>query len=214
MLEALVGAEVDSAAQQQVERGVKILLSRFQVSGAIILLAFLVIFLDLCDQIADGVNLQTPAERAPSLEVLEPEVAVWCGELLTAASDGACALAGGKKADCFWTLWQEFTANEAPNTIARDQFEETLIVSKAYRPLPGHGRRPLSEDVPECQMVLSLISLGQFHDRTPELLLSGSAATLPAVVGWVACGGVRLSSFAVRYSLFVARYSPFAISSS
>ena len=57
-LQPVVGAEVESAAQQLVKCGVEILLGGFEMAGMIVILTGLVLFFDPGDQVGDGVHCE------------------------------------------------------------------------------------------------------------------------------------------------------------
>ena len=61
VLEAVVGLEIESAAQELVEGGVEILLGGFEVAGAIVVLACLVFLFYAGDQVAYGIGLAASA---------------------------------------------------------------------------------------------------------------------------------------------------------
>ncbi len=68
--QAIVGAEVEPAAQQLVEGGIEILLGGFQVSGAVVLLPGLIFLFDTCDQFSNRIGLQGLRNLARGLRFL------------------------------------------------------------------------------------------------------------------------------------------------
>jgi hypothetical protein len=57
-LEAVVGVEIESAAEELIKSGVEILFGGFEVTGAIVVLPCLVLFFDACDQVGYGIDFQ------------------------------------------------------------------------------------------------------------------------------------------------------------
>ncbi len=58
LLQAIVGAQVETAAQQLVEGGIKILFGGFEMTGAIVFLAGLIFLFHAGNQVAHGIDLQ------------------------------------------------------------------------------------------------------------------------------------------------------------
>ena len=190
VLEAVIGVEIESATEELVEGGVEILLSGFEVSGGVVVLARLVILFDASDEASDGIDFESLRNgglglgfgggRGRGLERLR--------RLAGGDNRGSLRLRGRQERRFLRRLAGQGRRQRGSDQERRIRMRKRPhILKNLANPRSGEGY--IVTSIVDYEMVLSQISLGQRHRRHLPPITSGTGwECYPTVAGDGKCG--------------------------